>query len=1230
MRAVICFFCLVLLFPVAAGAICQVNYKGELAVAEPVSVSFDSSGRIYVAQDTGVVTVFNSSGQAVLTIGGRAKHGDNILERPTAVFCYDQKIYVTDSGLDRIAVFTPEGKLIECYGEKGGAPGEFDNPSDIYIYQGTLYVADTGNDRIQVLGENGVFLDEIGTAGGDKRGRLNAPREVAVDRQGWIYVIDKTGDIKLYSQKGRYLKTAPVDADVRSLCLIPEGVLIADEENLSIRFLTYYFDQVVTFGSAGDGRGQFRKISSVRTDADGKVYVADDKQGVIHIFFPEKDVPGSTPFVSAVPPPTSALWTEIVRTDPDRQFSDIAVKNKNTIYAIDSREKIICIFQDGRQVEKIALPDIEPDALTFDKEGVLYVLSGSTGFKLTPAGKVDYPFRPPDGGGAFFSKPGDLAITSDGLIYVADRNNRKVHVFHTDGIFNRTIERCAPGMPIDDPAAVAVDAAGQLYLLDAGRQLVAVLSPEGTPLLHFSLGREVGAPVDLAVAGEKVYVLDAGDSQVLLFSNKGDRLARFGSPGERFGCLDHPSSMAAVGQDGFLVADSGNHRLQEFALVYTPPPPDGIEAAAGGRNVRLRWEKSADPLIHTYGIYRSDSSREEPVLLAETSASNFVDQTVKPGVNYVYRLSARAQGGNESVLSHGISATAEKFSVPPPAGVTAMPRDFFVTLSWEPVCSDHFAQYVICRDGREIDSVKETTYIDQGLLPETVYLYKVAAESTDRIRSWSTPIRIKTLVTTRPPVDFESIELSDVFSNTCKNYEKNGLGTVTLRNNTKNHISKLKVLFTMKKFMDFASESIIRDLAPGKSRKILLKAVFNDQILNIMEDTPVQTAITASYYLSGELKTFSVKKSINVYEKHKMCWDEPERVAAFVTTKDEVLLDFVRSIVTQYDYPFSDPIISACILFDALGTIGLTYTKDPSNSSQEIRNATEMIDYLQYPRETMKRKSGDCDDLAVLYAAALESIGICTRFVEVPEHLFMMFEVGRAEQLGADTMNNMLVIADDRVWMPVEVTSVGKPFTRAWECGSSNYYDWENRGLSTIDLHQAWEKYQPASLPQTAYRPDSVARATIEKTLDNEFESIRKTSIKIRNRIYFGRLQEESEAARIARLQLGIEYARYGLFAEAMKFFGIALQQKKGDPAVLNNMGNVAFLQNDYKTAIDAYSKAIRAEPDDPLIRVNLAKAYLKIKNEQEAKRVFQEACAMNPEISREYRAMALMLLGPG
>ena len=54
---------------------------------------------------------------------------------------------------------------------------------------GRIYVADTGNNRIEVFNENGAFLAMWGSSGtGD--GEFAAPTGVVVDDSGAIYVLD--------------------------------------------------------------------------------------------------------------------------------------------------------------------------------------------------------------------------------------------------------------------------------------------------------------------------------------------------------------------------------------------------------------------------------------------------------------------------------------------------------------------------------------------------------------------------------------------------------------------------------------------------------------------------------------------------------------------------------------------------------------------------------------------------------------------------------------------------------------------------------------------------------------------------------------------------------------------------------------------------------------------------------------------------------------------------------
>jgi len=49
----------------------------------------------------------------------------------------------------------------------------------------------------------------------------------------------------------------------------------------------------------------------------------------------------------------------------------------------------------------------------------------------------------------------------------------------------------------------------------------------------------------------------------------------------------------------------------------------------------------------------------------------------------------------------------------------------------------------------------------------------------------------------------------------------------------------------------------------------------------------------------------------------------------------------------------------------------------------------ETDEYIQLPREMLSTRGGDCDDHAVLLANLLQGVGIPTRFVFVPGHVFV-------------------------------------------------------------------------------------------------------------------------------------------------------------------------------------------------------------------------------------------------
>ncbi len=64
----------------------------------------------------------------------------------------NNKIYVVDTGNNRIQKFSSTGNFLKSLGEYGANPGQFDNPTRIVVDQNqNIYVYDKGNNRIQKI-----------------------------------------------------------------------------------------------------------------------------------------------------------------------------------------------------------------------------------------------------------------------------------------------------------------------------------------------------------------------------------------------------------------------------------------------------------------------------------------------------------------------------------------------------------------------------------------------------------------------------------------------------------------------------------------------------------------------------------------------------------------------------------------------------------------------------------------------------------------------------------------------------------------------------------------------------------------------------------------------------------------------------------------------------------------------------------------------------------------------
>ena len=200
-----------------------------------------------IPSDTG----HDKSGKSAYERVATVVRGAGPFNRPTALAVGpDGDLYVSDGyGNARIHRFTPEGELINSWGEPGIGPGEFHVPHSILVLDdGRVLVADRENDRVQVFDSEGTFLEIWDD--------VQRPTALTVDAAGAIYV----GELAWWPGERSW-----VDGFVYRQK--PARISILDSRGRP----------QVRWTSEGDGRGPGRFIAphGLAVDSYGDLYVGE-------------------------------------------------------------------------------------------------------------------------------------------------------------------------------------------------------------------------------------------------------------------------------------------------------------------------------------------------------------------------------------------------------------------------------------------------------------------------------------------------------------------------------------------------------------------------------------------------------------------------------------------------------------------------------------------------------------------------------------------------------------------------------------------------------------------------------------------------------------------------------------------------------------------------------------------------------------------------------------------
>lgn len=428
-------------------------------------------------------------------------------------------------------------------------------------------------------------------------------------------------------------------------------------------------------------------------------------------------------------------------------------------------------------------------------------------------------------------------------------------------------------------------------------------------------------------------------------------------------------------------------------------------------------------------------------------------------------------------------------------------------------------------------------------------------------------------------------------------YDKNPFGAAQVVNRESIPIQNLRLSFYAKQYMD--SPRIcgeLESLAPGAQAELPVYGLFNDAIFRVTEGTKAAGEFTLEYYYLGRKTTRTIPVTLAVQNRNAMTWDDDRKAAAFVTAKDPAVLGFAKNVAATVRAEQATPAISmefrtALGIFQTLKIYGIGYAVDPATPFDQFSASDTAVDFLQFPGQTLSYRAGDCDDLTVLYAALLESVGIETALVTVPGHIFLAFNPALSPENAARAFANDTdyAVLDGKVWIPVEVTLVKDGFLRAWSEGSRGLANSVADGTAALyPVRDAWKTYEPVGFAESGALIALPAQESLATAYRTELDRFSRAQVADRVAGLEGLIQKGSDSDKNAN-RLGILYAQYGLISEARKQFEFAIR-KSGLPQAIINLGNVEYLQGNYAEAKKRYETALRSLPGSSACLVGLAR----------------------------------------
>ncbi len=633
----------------------ELGAKGRPDAPEnPIALALGPDGSVHVADDKGVIHVYDAGGSHVRI------YGQQDLKRPAqlAIDGYGY-VFVLDENRKQVVVYDNQGQGLRTISAEGDAGGMLDDPVDVAVGpSGYVYILDAGRQSIQIFSYDGVFVREISFSG-----TIREPLSLAVGNDGAIYVADKRTPTHIFvfqpftelawagglprglarqlAMRGGNL-SEPVSTEVNAKGTV---VVLNKKTGRVFRRNAYRNADIgpndMLYGGIGTGRGSFEEAVDVTFVGDDDLLILDRKlRKVERIRLTTEDQLDRRPdmgFPIRVTQVDRGLPEPLLDVSYDRENQPRLLLDMDKVgasmvaagaesYATVYGDSVRAFFPDPQTLQRSYTREVDDvGAAVLADTAVFIADKGRNRFAIFEAesGLLVGTFGDNYQDDRRLKSPRGLALLSDGRVIIADTGNNRVKVFSSD------LASLVASYPVVKPVGVAVSPEGEIYVWNEDGTVAGRLDPNEARLEPLPPAVVPGpiAAMTFDEAGN-LFLLDANTQRVTIVEAGLERvLIQLGAEGE----LDEPTRLHVDGEGNIYISDEGAGRTVVYRWDVHFPPLADLDLQYEGDAAVLTWQPGPENYTKAYEIQGADGPEGPFRVLAVATAPPYrIDPANRP------------------------------------------------------------------------------------------------------------------------------------------------------------------------------------------------------------------------------------------------------------------------------------------------------------------------------------------------------------------------------------------------------------------------------------------------------------------------------------------------------------------------------------------------------------------------------------------------------------------------